>query len=213
MHKLEKLQIIKNVSSSWFALGTSVVVGFFLWPFILHRLGEDAAGIWVLIFSITGYYGIFDLGIRSSVIRYVAKAKATNDPAQASRLVSTSLFSYSCIGAATLLITLVASFYIVDFHGRSRRKPGASLHAYVEPLRRARQHGPATKDFRSGKQVLRVHNFSYLRDADGIGKIRHSGVGRGKICGQVLPGAAHSVVVNDPDARPSGVSASSFRHE
>lgn len=117
MHKLEKLQIIKNVSSSWFALGANVVVGFFLWPFILHRLGEDAAGIWVLIFSITGYYGIFDLGIRSSVIRYVAKAKATNDPAQASRLISTSLFSYSCIGAATLLITLVVSVYIVDFHG------------------------------------------------------------------------------------------------
>lgn len=116
MHKLEKLQIIKNVGSSWFALGTNVVVGFFLWPFILHRLGEDAAGIWVLIFSITGYYGIFDLGIRSSVIRYVAQAKATNDPAQASRLISTSLFSYSCIGAATLLITFLVSYYIVDFH-------------------------------------------------------------------------------------------------
>ena len=64
MRKLEKLQIIKNVSSSWFALAANVVVGFFLWPIIVHRLGDDAAGIWVLIFSITGYYGLFDLGIR-----------------------------------------------------------------------------------------------------------------------------------------------------
>jgi O-antigen/teichoic acid export membrane protein len=116
MQKVEKLQIIKNVSSSWFALGTNVVVGFFLWPFILHRLGEDAAGIWVLIFSITGYYGIFDFGIRSSVIRYVAKAKATNDAAHASRLISTSLFSYSCIGVVTLLITVLVSIYVVEFH-------------------------------------------------------------------------------------------------
>src|SRR5713101_1260623 len=118
MRKLEKLQILKNVSSSWFALGANVVVGFFLWPFILHRLGEDAPGIWVLIFSITGYYGLFDLGIRSSVIRYVSKAKATNDLESASRLINTSLFSYTCIGALTFLITVVVSLYVDRFHIR-----------------------------------------------------------------------------------------------
>src|SRR5258708_8882280 len=117
MRKLEKLQIIKKVSSSWFALGTNVVVGFFLWPIIVHRLGDDAAGIWVLIFSITGYYGVFDLGIRSSVIRYVSRAKATNDLDSSSRIVSTSLFSYTCIGALTLLITIVVSLYVSHFHG------------------------------------------------------------------------------------------------
>ncbi len=117
MRKLEKLQIIKNVSSSWFALGTNVLVGIFLWPFILHRLGEDAAGIWVLIFSITGYYGLFDLGIRSSVIRYVSKAKATNDVETASRLINTSLFSYSCIGLFTFLVTVTLSLYLDRFHG------------------------------------------------------------------------------------------------
>lgn len=117
MRKLERLQIIKNVSSSWFALGANVVVGFFLWPIIVHRLGDDAAGIWVLIFSITGYYGLFDLGIRSSIIRYVSKAKATNDQESARRLINTSLFSYSCIGLFTFLITAVVSLYLDRFHG------------------------------------------------------------------------------------------------
>lgn len=118
MRKLEKLQIIKNVSSSWFALGTNVLVGFFLWPIIVHRLGDEAAGIWVLIFSITGYYGLFDLGIRSSVIRYVARAKARNDAESASRVISTSLFSYACIGALTFLITLVVAQFVDKFHIR-----------------------------------------------------------------------------------------------
>ena len=68
---INKRQIIKNVSSSWFSLGVDVVVGFLLYPFILHKLGDTASGIWVLIFTITGYYGLFDLGIRSSVVRYV----------------------------------------------------------------------------------------------------------------------------------------------
>lgn len=79
MRKYEKTQILKNVGSSWTALGINVIVGVFLSPFILHRLGDAAFGIWVLIFSITGYYGLFDLGIRSSIVRYVSKYTATGD--------------------------------------------------------------------------------------------------------------------------------------
>jgi O-antigen/teichoic acid export membrane protein len=116
MRKPEKLRIIKNVSSNWLALGTNVLVGFLLWPFILHRLGDAAAGIWVLIFSITGYYGLFDLGIRSSLIRYVSKAKATNDMEYAGKLINTSLFSYACIGTLTFVVTVVVSIYIDRFH-------------------------------------------------------------------------------------------------
>src|SRR5216683_53760 len=115
MRKLEKLQIVKNVSSNWVALATNVVVGISLSPFILHRLGDTAFGIWVLIFSITGYYGLFDLGIRSSVVRYVSKAKASGDLEYASRVISTSLFSYSCIGGFAFLITLVVSAYVNRF--------------------------------------------------------------------------------------------------
>ncbi len=77
MHKIDKRQIIKNITSSWFALGTNILVGLFLSPFILHRLGDSAFGVWVLTFSITGYYGLFDLGIRSSIVRYVSKHLAT----------------------------------------------------------------------------------------------------------------------------------------
>lgn len=116
MRRLERNQIVKNASSSWFALGTSVVVGFFLWPVIVHRLGDDAAGIWILIFSITGYYGLFDLGIRSSIIRYISKANATNDKEGASRVVSTSLFAYFCVGAIAFVITVVASLLVNRFH-------------------------------------------------------------------------------------------------
>jgi O-antigen/teichoic acid export membrane protein len=112
MRTPEKRQIIKNVGSSWVALATNVLVGIFLSPFILHRLGDAAFGIWVLIFSITGYYGLFDLGIRSSVVRYISKAKANGDLKYASKVISTSLFSYTCIGAFTFLITILVSVFV-----------------------------------------------------------------------------------------------------
>ena len=65
----EKLQIIKNVGSTWFSTGLNILIGVFMSPFILHRLGDTAFGLWVLVFSLTGYYGIFDFGIRSSLVR------------------------------------------------------------------------------------------------------------------------------------------------
>src|SRR6266404_4550569 len=112
MRKFEKGQIIKNISSSWFSLGINIVTGIFLSPFILHHLGDTAFGVWVLIFSVTGYYGLFDLGIRSSVVRYVSKFTATDENEELAKVVNTSLFSYSCIGLASMVVTLVLCFYV-----------------------------------------------------------------------------------------------------
>ena len=110
--KFDKRQILRNVGSSWFALGVNVVSGIFLSPYILHRLGDTAFGLWILIFSITGYYGLFDLGIRSSIVRYVAKYSATNEEEELNRLVNTAMFSYTGIGVVAMAITLIAAYYV-----------------------------------------------------------------------------------------------------
>jgi O-antigen/teichoic acid export membrane protein len=127
MSKINKRQIVTNVGSSWFSLGFDVLVGLFLSPFLLHWLGDTAFGIWVLIFSITGYYGLFDLGIRSSVVRYVSKFTATDDIEDLAKLINTSLFTYSCIGVFSLLVTVFLSFYVdhifkipPEFHSTAR---------------------------------------------------------------------------------------------
>ena len=129
MKKFDKIEIFKNVGSSWFALGFSILVGIFLSPYILHHLGDAAFGLWVLVFSITGYYGLFDLGIRSSIIRYVAKYSANNEQVELNRLINTALFSYSGIGVVALLLTFVASSYV----GSIFRIP-ANFHATAQLL-------------------------------------------------------------------------------
>src|ERR1700686_2594274 len=127
MRKLDKIQIVKNVGSSWVSLGVNIATGIFLSPFILHRLGDVGFGIWVLIFSLTGYYGLFDLGIRSSIVRYVSKFSATNDKEHLARLINTSLFGYSCVGALSMVITLAGCLYVdrmfripVEFYSTAR---------------------------------------------------------------------------------------------
>jgi O-antigen/teichoic acid export membrane protein len=115
MRKLEKQQILKNVGSSWSALAINVMVGIFLSPFILHHLGDAAFGIWVLIFSVTGYYGLFDLGIRSSIIRYVSKYTATDDREKLAQFVNTALFTYTCIGLVSMVLTALLSSSVEHF--------------------------------------------------------------------------------------------------
>jgi O-antigen/teichoic acid export membrane protein len=107
-----KIRALKNVASSWGGLAVNIAVGFFLSPFILHHLGDDAFGLWVLIFSLTGYYGIFDFGIRSSLIRYVSKFQATGDRDELARLVNTSLFTYTIVGLVMVVPTLLGGIYV-----------------------------------------------------------------------------------------------------
>jgi len=107
-----KIRALKNVASNWAGLAVNIAVGFFLSPFILHHLGDEAFGLWVLIFSITGYYGIFDFGIRSSLIRYVSKFQAIGDKEQLARLINTSLFTYSCLALVLMAPTVLGSIYV-----------------------------------------------------------------------------------------------------
>jgi O-antigen/teichoic acid export membrane protein len=109
---MRKRELIKNVGSSWFSLGVNILVGIFLSPFILHRLGTTAYGAWILVFSVTGYYGLFDLGIRSSIIRYVSTYTAVNDIEAVSRLINTALAVYTGIGAAVIVATLLLSGFL-----------------------------------------------------------------------------------------------------
>jgi O-antigen/teichoic acid export membrane protein len=107
-----KTRALTNVATSWGGLGVNIAVGFFLYPFILHHLGDEASGLWTLIYSLTGYYGIFDFGIRSSLIRYVSKFRATGDKDELARLINTSLFTYTFIGLLLVIPTTFGGFYV-----------------------------------------------------------------------------------------------------
>jgi O-antigen/teichoic acid export membrane protein len=107
-----KTRALINVASSWGGLGVNIAVGFFLYPFILHHLGDEASGLWTLIYSLTGYYGIFDFGIRSSLIRYVSKFQATGDKDELARLINTSLFTYTCVGLFLVIPTTLGGLYV-----------------------------------------------------------------------------------------------------
>ena len=106
MIETKRLQALKNVAGAWLGLGTSVLVGFFLTPFVLHHVGDASNGIWILLTAFTGYYGLLDFGLRSATIRYVARSDAKNDQAELNRIVNTSFFFYAFLSFIMMLVRI-----------------------------------------------------------------------------------------------------------
>jgi O-antigen/teichoic acid export membrane protein len=112
-----RIRALKNIGSSWLSLGVNVVVSIILTPLILHHLGDDAYGLWALVFSFAGYFNIFDFGLSSAVVRYVARFNATHDYEQLKKYVNTILFLFACTSAVLLVGTLAVAWYVTSvFH-------------------------------------------------------------------------------------------------
>ena len=92
----------RNVIVMWLAFAFNVGVSFFLSPFIVHRLGNTAYGIWVLLGSLVGYMGLLDLGVRGAVMRYVARHHARHEDEEAGRTASAGRVIFGATGLVAL---------------------------------------------------------------------------------------------------------------
>ncbi len=103
--------LLVNALSNWGAFGVSIMIGLFLSPYIIGHLGKSGYGIWMLISSIIGYYGILDLGVTSAITRYVARYAGQKDYGALNETVSTAL----AIFTAVALVVLGGSFLVGAF--------------------------------------------------------------------------------------------------
>ena len=103
-------RLLRNVLANWLALGVATVVGFFLTPYMLRHLGDTGFGLWVLVTTLTGYYGLLDFGLRNSISRFVAHYQANDDATGLGRVVSTALFANGALGVLVLLMAGVVAW-------------------------------------------------------------------------------------------------------
>lgn len=104
----------RNVLVNWGAFLMTALVGFFLSPFMVRTLGNDAYGVWALLGSITTYMGLLDLGIRSAVTRYTARLHAQARHAEAGAMASAALAAFSLLGLVTVATATVLSVFLDD---------------------------------------------------------------------------------------------------
>ena len=107
-------QLGRNIFSSGASLAIRVILVFLVNPFIIHTLGNDRYGVWVLVVSIINYLTILDLGMKQALIRFISKYLGLKDYDKINSLLNAGFLVYFMVGLAVVVITLVLSFFALD---------------------------------------------------------------------------------------------------
>jgi O-antigen/teichoic acid export membrane protein len=85
----------------------TIIVSFFMMPFVVHSLGDRLYGFWALVGTFLGYYGLLDLGLISAVSRHIAGAIGAKNDQECNRIFNAAFFIYLGLGFCALVITLI----------------------------------------------------------------------------------------------------------
>ncbi len=97
-----KTLAIRGVLFNWIGRGCSIVITFFLTPFLVQHLGDERYGLWSIAFSLLGFYALADLGLRGTSTKYIAEKHAKGCHGDVNRIVVTTLLIYALLGVVVL---------------------------------------------------------------------------------------------------------------
>ncbi len=110
-------RVLSNTASNLAGKFLFLVSGFFLTPFILHRLGATQFGLWALAGSVVGYGSLLDFGIGPAIIKYIAELRVGKDWREVRILLATALRLYSLMAIVAMFLSIiVAPFFPRLFH-------------------------------------------------------------------------------------------------
>jgi O-antigen/teichoic acid export membrane protein len=101
-------QLVSNVLFTWGGQMVFFVSGFIMPRVIDRTLGKEVLGVWDFSWSLVAYFRFVDMGITSSVNRYVARYWGKQDLEGINRVVSSATFALVLAGLIMLLGTIVA---------------------------------------------------------------------------------------------------------
>ena len=131
-------------------------------PFLVHKLGLQQYGIWMLVSAILGSMGILSTGFGDATVKYVSTYRGQNNPAGVERTIRATLTINAFLGGLCALLVWCAAPYAVDdifkiepaFHAASIQaiRISAAILAvrsvesvFVSTLRAFERYGPPVK--------------------------------------------------------------------
>lgn len=106
-----------NVIASWAGQFVFIVAGFIMPRLIDRRLGQEVLGIWDFSWSMVAYFGLIQVGVGSSVSRYVAQYRARGEINLVSGMVSSVMFLQCSMALVILVLVGLLAYLLPVFWG------------------------------------------------------------------------------------------------
>jgi O-antigen/teichoic acid export membrane protein len=101
-------KLARNTVANYGGTFVAMAVGLVLTPFLVHELGDAHYGIWALLGSVIAYFQLLDLGLSTSLAKYVAEYLAQEREAELNQVCGT-------VFAAYLGLAVIAAVAIIGF--------------------------------------------------------------------------------------------------
>jgi len=98
-----RLRILNNI--------LTLIITFAIFPFIVRHTGQELYGVYLIVMTVTGYFGLLDMGIMSALTKYVSEYKGGGDAEGINRIINASFSFYVLIGLLGALILWCCSLY------------------------------------------------------------------------------------------------------
>jgi O-antigen/teichoic acid export membrane protein len=83
-------------------------------PYLVHKLGLQQYGIWMLVSAILGSMGILSTGFGDATVKYVSAYRGQNNPAGVQRTIRATMTINTLLGALFGALISITTPYIVD---------------------------------------------------------------------------------------------------
>ncbi|MBN2859030.1 MAG: oligosaccharide flippase family protein [Sphaerochaetaceae bacterium] len=103
-----------NALTNYFRFFLTIVISFWLIPFIIRSLGQEIYGLWALSFSIIGFFSLLDFGFGLGVVKWTGEARINGKIEYRNAILSTVLFIYIMLALAGMAVLVLFSL----FYGR-----------------------------------------------------------------------------------------------
>jgi O-antigen/teichoic acid export membrane protein len=87
-------------------------VNLILTPLILHSLGDKMYGLWAIVGTFIGYYGLMDLGLDLAINRFISRTVGVEDHEETNKVINTALFVFTFIGLIVLFVSIAVAYII-----------------------------------------------------------------------------------------------------
>lgn len=126
----------KNVLWNFFGIAFPLGVALLLTPFLIKTLGLERFGLLTIIWSVIGYFSLFDFGLGRSLTQKIALSLSENNPQQIPILVKSGLVFTAKTGFVGLILLFISSYHLgyISLHISTNLRFDAMLSLLVTAL-------------------------------------------------------------------------------